>query len=129
MESWAGGYHTVSFYSLSEFEGQTQQQDLVETRAEVVLDQTLQGPAAVVLVGLGLPQVSGRTLLCQCWAKKVSLTTILCVSLCHSWRRYSSNRTPCGLGSSQSVVDWFPWSQSVLKKQCRFWRRERHLFV
>ena len=49
----------------------------METRADVVLVQTLQGPAAVVLVGLGLPQVSGRTLLCQCWERKVPLAKYL----------------------------------------------------
>ena len=63
-------------------QGQPQQQDLAETRVEVLV-QTLQNPAAVVLMGLVLSQVSGRTLLCRCWEKKVLLTAVLCVSLHH----------------------------------------------
>ena len=70
---------------VTETQGQPQQQDLVKTRVEVLV-QTLQGPAAVVLVGLGLSQVSGRTLLCQCVEKKVLLTAVLCVNTAKLWK-------------------------------------------
>ena len=117
VESWAGGYHIVSFHSLAVFKARLSSKTLVEMRAEVVLVQTLQGLAVVTLVGLGLPQVSGRTLLCQCWEEKVLLTAIPCMSLHQQLEKF--------LRDLPTELHQFPWSQSVVQKQCRFWRREK----
>ena len=75
MESQAGGYHIVDFHSLAVFKIS------LSSKTWWKRGLTLLNPAAVVLVGLRLLQVSGRTLLCQCWEKKVLLPTVLCVGL------------------------------------------------
>ena len=87
VEDRTPGRYLVRFHGLAVLKGQSEQEDLVEPRAEVVMVQTSQDPAAAVLVRLGLPEVMRRTLLCQCWEEKVALFTVLCGSLCHQFEK------------------------------------------
>ena len=90
VEDRTPGRYLVRFHGLAVLKGQSEQEDLVEPRAEVMVVQTSQpDPAAAVLVRLGLPEVMRRTLLCQCGEEKVApLYHTLCAPrLCHQFEK------------------------------------------
>ena len=82
MESQAGGYHIVDFHSLDVFKIN------LSSKTWWKRGLTLLNPAAVVLVGLRLLQVSGRTLAVSMLEKGATPYCTLCESVT-CWRRYS----------------------------------------
>ena len=69
------------------------------------------------MVGLRLPQVSRRPLLCQVLGKEdATHYRTLCESQSPVGEDNPPDRSPCGLGSPQSIVDQFPWSQIICAK-------------
>ena len=131
VKIWAGGYYIVSFHSWAVFKVSLSSKTWWKQGLRCWSRHCSAQQLLYWYIGLELSQVLGRTLLCQCWEKKMPLTTMLCAILRHQLEKIFL----CDLMSElhvltrQSVMDQFPWSHSVLQKQCRFRRREQHLFV